>query len=113
MRNLTPLAFSIFALLAACGGKSTPAPGPGGDPEPDPVGDGSGGAGCVKGGCSGTVCEDDGGEPMMTTCEWREEYACYQTAACERQADGACGWTQSDELTACLASPASGAAAAQ
>jgi len=26
---------------------------------------------------------------MMTTCEWRDEYACYQTATCERQPDGA------------------------
>jgi hypothetical protein len=56
--------------------------------------------GCVVGGCSGQVCSDDGG--VVTTCEWLPEYACYRKAACERQADGACGWTLSDELAACL-----------
>lgn len=104
MQNLiTPFAFSIVTLLAACGSKSNPAPDP--DPEPDPVGDGSGGAACVTGGCSGTTCVEEGGDGMVTTCEWKAEYACYQQATCQRQADGACGWTQTDELTACLASP--------
>jgi len=56
---------------------------------------------CYVGGCSSQVCSDQ--EGVITTCEWREEYACYQTATCERQADGACGWTQTDELAACLA----------
>ncbi len=95
---LSALAFSV---LAACGSSSPkPEPGPGpGDEEPTPAG------ACVTGGCSGTLCEDEGAEPMATTCEWREEYACYQTATCERQADGACGWTETDELTACLADP--------
>jgi hypothetical protein len=60
--------------------------------------------GCARGGCSGTLCVEEG-EDVMTTCEWRPEYACYDAAACERQADGACGWTQTDELAACLASP--------
>jgi hypothetical protein len=41
----------------------------------------------------------------MTTCEFRAEYACYREATCERQPDGACGWTPTDTLTACLASP--------
>jgi hypothetical protein len=31
-------------------------------------------------------------------------YACYRDAACERQPDGACGWTPTAELGACLAS---------
>ncbi len=58
---------------------------------------------CVKGGCSGTVCSP-AGEEVMTTCEWREEYACYQDATCEVQPDGKCGWTMTDALTSCLAS---------
>jgi len=57
---------------------------------------------CVVSGCSRQICTD---QQMMTTCEWRDEYACYHTARCERQADGKCGWTQSDELKRCLASP--------
>jgi hypothetical protein len=58
----------------------------------------------VKSGCSGTVCTEPGNE-VVTTCEMKPEYACYQNAKCERQADGKCGWTQSPELTSCLASP--------
>ena len=55
---------------------------------------------CIKTGCSSQVCSDEG---VMTTCEWREEYACYKKAKCERQADGACGFTRTPELTSCLA----------
>jgi hypothetical protein len=55
---------------------------------------------CIKTGCSSQVCAD---HDVITTCEWRPEYACYQKAACERQADGNCGFTKTPELTACLA----------
>jgi hypothetical protein len=55
---------------------------------------------CIKTGCSSQICSD---HTVMSTCEWRDEYACYQTAACERQADGNCGFTRTRELTACLA----------
>lgn len=41
-------------------------------------------------------------EPPISTCEWREEYACYRTAICERQVGGNCGWTSTPELTQCL-----------
>lgn len=58
-------------------------------------------AGCFVGGCSSQVCSDQ--EGVISTCEFRPEYACYQEATCERQADGACGWTQTSELAACLA----------
>jgi hypothetical protein len=56
---------------------------------------------CRSTGCSGQICAD---QDVITTCEFREEYACYQTATCERQADGACGWTATPELEACLGS---------
>jgi hypothetical protein len=59
---------------------------------------------CVKGGCSGQICIEQG-DDVMTTCEWQPQYACYQGAACERQSDGQCGWTDSAELQACLADP--------
>ncbi|NVB82282.1 MAG: hypothetical protein HOV81_28130 [Kofleriaceae bacterium] len=55
---------------------------------------------CYVGGCSGQICSDR--EGAISTCEWREEYACYQSATCERQDDGTCGWTQTAELAACL-----------
>lgn len=55
---------------------------------------------CYVGGCSGQICSDQ--EGAISTCEWRPEYACYQQATCERQADGQCGWTETPELNACL-----------
>ena len=83
----------IVVALAACGGKSS-------SPTPTPVAAGA----CEKGGCSGTSCSEPG-QQVMTTCEYKPEYACYQTASCERQSDSKCGWTQSPELVACLANP--------
>jgi hypothetical protein len=55
---------------------------------------------CFVGGCSAQLCSDR--EGLISTCEWREEYACYAGATCEAQADGECGWTQTDELLTCL-----------
>lgn len=58
---------------------------------------------CYTGGCSGQLCSDQ--EGLISTCEFKPEYACYHTATCEVQADGECGWTQTSELQACLANP--------
>lgn len=60
----------------------------------------SGGVGCFVGGCSGQLCTDQ--PDAASTCEWRDEYACYQSATCERQGDGQCGWTKTAELEKCL-----------
>ena len=54
---------------------------------------------CFRSGCSNQVCADHN---VITTCEWRPEYECYQKAKCERQTDGNCGFTQTPELKACL-----------
>ncbi|MBI2099044.1 hypothetical protein HYT45_01355 [Candidatus Uhrbacteria bacterium] len=56
---------------------------------------------CKPTGCSRQVCSD---EEVITTCEYKSEYACYKTAKCERQSDGKCGWSESEELRACLGS---------
>jgi len=59
--------------------------------------------GCVIGGCSSQLCLDAStGGDMASTCEYRQEYACYKTAQCERQTTGKCGWTESDDLKACI-----------
>jgi hypothetical protein len=63
---------------------------------------GGGQPACRKGGCSGQVCAD---RDVITTCEFRPEYACYRNAECKRQADGKCGWTQTAALRQCLANP--------
>ncbi len=55
---------------------------------------------CFKTGCSSQVCADHN---VMTTCEFRPEYECYQKAECKRQSDGNCGFTKTRELTECLA----------
>ena len=60
--------------------------------------------GCVIGGCSGQLCIEAGDEGI-STCEWREEYACYQDAICERQGNGKCGWRKTEELVECLLEP--------
>jgi hypothetical protein len=54
---------------------------------------------CIKTGCSSQICSDHN---VISTCEFRPEYACYQKATCERQSDGNCGFTKTPELTECL-----------
>ncbi len=56
--------------------------------------------GCFVGGCSGQICSDQ--KDAVSTCEYRQEYACYKSAVCERQTGGQCGWTQTSSLTSCL-----------
>lgn len=97
MRSILAFA-SLFVI--GCGGPQAGGGGGGGSGEPTPT-PGS----CVKDGCSGTVCRDAAAEPVMTTCEYQAAYACYTSATCEAQPDGACGWTPTTELTECLASP--------
>lgn len=58
---------------------------------------------CRVTGCSGQICSD---EDIITTCEYKAEYACYRTTKCERQnppaGGGKCGWTPTEELVVCL-----------
>lgn len=102
----TPRIFVLAALLLACDKSKPPAtetPAPTSDgattaapTEPTPAAD------CKPTGCSGIVCSD---EEVMTTCEFKPEYACYKDQTCTRQDDGECGWTKTPELDACLADP--------
>ena len=57
---------------------------------------------CVIGGCSSQLCVDASQGNTVSTCEYRESYACYKSATCERQVNGQCGWTQTPVLTQCL-----------
>ncbi len=54
---------------------------------------------CKPTGCSGQICSD---EAKISDCLYLPEYACYKTARCERQSDGACGWTPTVALKSCL-----------
>lgn len=115
MKRLNCTIFALALGVSACGAAEAPPavtpqpeplpPPPPGDTPSDPPGGATVGAGCKVGGCSSTVCSEASGEDMMTTCEFKPEHACYRSATCEKQAGGACGWTQTPELSACLASP--------
>ncbi len=57
---------------------------------------------CVVMGCNNEVCTTPD-DPIFTACVVQPQFVCYKTAVCEKQATGRCGWTQTPELTACLA----------
>lgn len=57
---------------------------------------------CKIAGCSGQLCIDKNAEDAITTCEYRTEYACYKSARCEKQTDGRCGWTETEQLIECI-----------
>ena len=66
---------------------------------------------CIATGCSGQVCA---AESVITTCEYRPEYACYDdpytSCGCH---EGSCGWAPTPELEACLAEAGDGALVTQ
>ncbi len=47
---------------------------------------------------------------LASTCEYSPRYACFGAAGCARQANGACGFNQTQALTDCLARVADGGA---
>lgn len=55
---------------------------------------------CRPTGCSGTLCAT---EDVISTCEWRPEYACYRppTTSCGCF-EGRCSWAPTEALRACL-----------
>lgn len=62
-------------------------------------------ADCAPTGCSGQICA---AQPLVTTCVFRSEYACYQDPAittCGCHA-GECAWDATDALKQCLADAA-------
>ena len=56
---------------------------------------------CVIGGCSGTICQGKDSEPIVTTCEWKEEYACYKLSNC-LCVSGLCRWEKTAEFLNCF-----------
>lgn len=62
--------------------------------------------GCAIAGCSAQLCVSaEEAASIVSTCEYRSEYACYREASCEPQTSGKCGWTPSAILAACLQNP--------
>jgi hypothetical protein len=60
------------------------------------------GEGCMIGGCNSEICQNEGEEPAVSICIYDPRYECYNTAICEKQANGNCAWTETEELTTCL-----------
>jgi hypothetical protein len=54
---------------------------------------------CQIGGCNRELCSE---EALVSTCIAKPEFACYRTAMCEVQKNGACAWTQTAALNKCL-----------
>jgi hypothetical protein len=61
------------------------------------------GGGCTRQGCGNTVCAEADAE-IMTTCLYAPWHDCLTDAACTRQPNGQCGFSQTPELEACLRS---------
>jgi hypothetical protein len=72
---------------------------------------GTASGGCKIGGCSAELCTD-AKDNAISTCIWRDEYACYKNATCARQANGMCGWTATPQLQQCIASAGGGSGGA-
>lgn len=62
---------------------------------------------CVVAGCSNELCVESVEAPYVsTTCEYQQAYACLPAfSRCERQMNGHCEWSRSDELNLCLEDP--------
>lgn len=54
---------------------------------------------CRKTGCSSQLCAD---QEIITTCEIKPEYACYNNATCTRLQTGLCGWLEQETINQCL-----------
>lgn len=61
---------------------------------------------CMIAGCSGELCVEKTLNPqsdgLATICQYKDEYACLKASRCEKQNDGTCGWTNTQEYTVCL-----------
>jgi len=56
---------------------------------------------CIRGGCSGTVCQPKDKEPIMTTCEYKAEYACYRQIECAC-INNRCAWEKTEDFYKCV-----------
>lgn len=63
------------------------------------------GAGCLISGCGDELCGEQSAGPQASICMVKPQDTCYATARCERQSNGACGWTETAALLTCLEHP--------
>ena len=60
------------------------------------------GADCTRAGCSGTICQPADAEPVITTCQYLDGYACYQQTGCGC-INNACAWEETPAFAECMA----------
>ena len=57
---------------------------------------------CMVAGCSGQLCGSKKDlQGIITTCEWKEQYACYKLTSCSC-IDKKCQWQQTNEFLTCI-----------
>lgn len=56
---------------------------------------------CVQGGCSGEICHPLSETPVVSTCIWQDEYACYAYSNC-LCVEGECQWQETAPFLKCL-----------
>jgi len=56
---------------------------------------------CTPGGCGGADCVE-AGAPPPASCDGATVDECHKKGICERQPDGRCGWTETEEVQTCL-----------
>ena len=55
---------------------------------------------CAKGGCSGEVCQAKSEPPVVSVCEYREEFECFKLTSC-RCIGGMCRWENNSAYLEC------------
>lgn len=72
------------------------------EPEtPSPSGECTVNSDCVRAGCSSQLCVPSANADIITTCEYKEEYACLSLSSCGCNA-GKCGWAETPDYLNCL-----------
>jgi len=57
---------------------------------------------CLAGGCSGQLCiPRDEADSVVSTCEWRDEYACYREDDCICK-NSKCQWEGNEAFSECI-----------
>lgn len=93
-------------VIAACQPTQVPPPQPSPAPAPQPPPPSTectADSECFVGGCSGEVCTTaaKAAEGLVTTCEYRAEYACYKLTSCGC-VSGKCGWIENPGFEKCV-----------
>jgi hypothetical protein len=102
--GVSALSFSLLFLFLFSVAACTPAPEITTESSVDRIRDKSS-IECVRGGCSNTVCLRAPADQLITSCEWKPEYACYKMMECAPTPQGECKFAETEESKKCFANP--------